>query len=124
MKGNFDEFHNRWLTHQHRNKIADLFKVETLLAQTTNCPKLHFASSVLRFYGLEIYICSGVCLIDKPHPNFRSRNSGYNRAAYRCNLTVLTYKRPQFNTDCQCVSNLQPDLFSNVHTHTVKILFK
>jgi len=42
--------------------------VETSLALTTNCPKLHFASSVLRFYGLEIFVVR-VCLIDKPHPN-------------------------------------------------------
>jgi len=56
VKGHFDEFHNQLLTHWHRCQIADLFISRNITSLTTNCPKLHFASSVLRFHGLEIFV--------------------------------------------------------------------
>jgi len=54
VKGHFDEFHNQWLTHWHSYQIADSFNRRNITS--INCPKLHFASSVLRFYGLEIFV--------------------------------------------------------------------
>ena len=53
VKSNFDEFHNQRLTHWHY-QIADLFNRQNITS--INCPKLHFASSVLWFYGLEIFV--------------------------------------------------------------------
>jgi len=54
VKGHFDEFHNQWLTHWHSYQTADLFNRRNITS--INCPKLHFASSALWFYGLEIFV--------------------------------------------------------------------